>query len=95
MVDFPYRCFHPKGLEGLMVVGRCGSVDHILNSGGPRKMGTVFQMGEVAGTAAAMSVKEKTTPRRLSVKELQAELTKKGLKTNQGAFSPEELKRVG
>jgi hypothetical protein len=58
-------------------------------------MPTVFQMGEVAGIAAAMSVKEKTTPRRLSVKELQAELTKKGLKTNQGAFSPEELKRVG
>lgn len=95
LVDFPYRCFHPKGLEGLMVVGRCGSSDHILNSGGPRKMPIVFQMGEVAGTAAAMSVKEKTTPRRLSVKELQAELVKKGVKTNQDAFTPEELKRFG
>jgi len=94
LVDLPYRCFHPKGLEGLMVVGRCGSVDHILNSGGPRKMPTVFQMGEVAGTAAAMAIKEKTDPRRLSVQELQAELVKKGVKTNQGAFSPEELKRA-
>jgi hypothetical protein len=52
-------------------------------------------MGEVAGTAAAMAIKEKTDPRRLSVQELQAELVKKGVKTNQGAFSPEELKRVG
>jgi hypothetical protein len=95
LVDFPYRCLHPKGIERLMVVGRCGSVDHIFNSGGPRKMGTVFTMGEVAGTAAAMAVKEKTTPRSLSVKELQAELTKKGLKTSQGAFSAEELKRLG
>jgi len=94
LVDFPYRCLHPKGVGGLMVVGRCGSSDHVLNSGGPRKMPIVFQMGQVAGTAAAMAIKKKTDPRRLSVKELQAELSRQGLKTSQGGFSSEDLKRL-
>ena len=94
LVDFPYRCLHPKGVEGVMVIGRCGSTEHMLNSGGPRRMENVFQMGEVAGIAAAMAVKERTTPRKLSVKELRPELIKKGLKTNQDAFSPEDLKRL-
>ncbi len=53
-VDIPYGCFLPKGLEGLVVVGRCISSDHIANSG-IRKMESVFQTGQAGGTAAALA----------------------------------------
>lgn len=82
LVDVPYRCFLPKGLEDVLVVGRCASSDHLMNSGF-RRMENAFQSGEVGGTAAGMAVKKRTTPRGLSVKALQAELRKHGLKTNQ------------
>jgi hypothetical protein len=82
VVDVPYRCFLPKGLEGVLVVGRCASSDHLMNSGF-RRMENVFQSGEVGGTAAGMAVKTGTTPRQLPVEELQAELEKQGLETSQ------------
>ena len=83
--EIPYRCFLPKGIEGLLVAGRCLSSDHLTNSA-IRRMESAFQTGEVAGTAAYMALKEKIMPRKLAVKELQAELTRAGVKINQTAF---------
>ena len=83
--EIPYRCFLPKGIDGLLVAGRCLSSDHLTNSA-IRRMESAFQTGEVAGTAAYMALKERITPRKLAVKELQAELTRSGVKTNQAAF---------
>jgi len=46
-------------------------------------MENALQSGEVGGTAAGMAVKQAITPRKLSVKTLQAEPRKRGFKTSQ------------
>lgn len=71
----------PKGLEGVLVVGRCASCDHLMNSSF-RRMENAFQSSEVGGTAAAMAAGGATTPREVPLKALQAELRKHGLETS-------------
>jgi len=82
LVDVPYGIFLPKGLEGVLTAGRCTSCDHLMNSGF-RRMENVFQSGEVAGTAAALAVRQSRTPRALAVADLQAELRRHGFMTSQ------------
>ena len=82
LVDVPYRCFLPKGLEGVLVVGRTASFGHLTNSAF-RRMENAFQSGEVRGTAAGMAAAAGTTPRRLAVTELQAEVHRNGFRTSQ------------
>lgn len=53
----PYRCLVPKGESNLLVAGRCISADHV-SQASLRIMPTVCSIGEAAGTAAAMAVKE-------------------------------------
>ncbi len=76
--DIPYRCFLPKGVEGLLVAGRCISGTHRAHAS-YRVMSICMAMGEAAGTAAALCAKEHKTPRELQVKELQNALTAKGI----------------
>jgi hypothetical protein len=66
--DLPYRVLLPKGLEGVLCVGRNASSrpDTLLRS---RSM--VMHMGEAGGYAAALSVINGVTPRELDVKLLQ------------------------
>ncbi|MBR1920108.1 MAG: FAD-dependent oxidoreductase [Spirochaetales bacterium] len=75
----PYRCFLPKGLEGLMVAGRCISASQEAN-GSVRLQGTVIDHGQAVGTAAALAVKQKITPRSLDVRLLQKVLLEQGAK---------------
>ena len=62
MYYVPFRCFIAKGLENLMMAGRCFSCSHI-GLAGPRVMKTCAQMGIATGFAAALCVKHKTDPR--------------------------------
>lgn len=84
LVDVPYRCFLPKGLDGVLVVGRAASCDHLMNSAF-RRMENSFTSGEVAGTAAGMSIKETINPRELKVEKLQTVLKKNGVKISQSS----------
>ena len=65
----PYRSLLPAGVEGLLVAGRCFSATHDAHASA-RSMATCMAMGQAAGTAAAMSVASKTTPRSLSAASL-------------------------
>lgn len=76
--DLPYRCFLPKGLEGLMVAGRCISGTHRAHAS-YRVMSICMAMGEAVGYAAALSSRQGCTPRELDVKELQKLMTEKGI----------------
>ena len=67
---FPYRCLIPKGLEGLLVAGRCASATH-LGGNVARSMGTMIWMGQAAGIAAAMCAKEKCGVRDVDIKRVQ------------------------
>lgn len=76
--DLPYRCFLPKGLEGLMVAGRCISGTHRAHAS-YRVMSICMAMGEAVGIAAALSVQNGCTPRQLDVALLQKTMTDKGI----------------
>jgi hypothetical protein len=75
--EIPYRCLVPVGVEGLLVAGRCISATHAAHSS-TRVAATCMALGHAAGTAAALSVKNNTAPRRLRTKELQNLLQDQG-----------------
>ncbi len=77
--DIPYRCIVPRVIDGLLVAGRCISIDHKAAAvRTPRDIATCMCLGQAAGTAAALSVEKKVKPRDLEVKILQEKLKKQG-----------------
>jgi hypothetical protein len=75
----PYRSLIPKNCDNLLVAGRCISVDHEAQAS-IRIMPIVCAIGEAAGTAVSVSVKDKTTPKNTDVKKVQQILVKNGAK---------------
>ncbi len=73
----PYRCLVPKGVEQLLVAGRCVSATHEA-LGAIRVMPPSFAMGEAAGTAAALAAAEGLSPRRVPVDWVREALTLRG-----------------
>ena len=73
----PYRCLVPLKVDNLLVAGRCLSATSEA-AGAVRVMPPVMAMGQAAGTAAALCVKEGTTPRRLNAATLTARLREQG-----------------
>ncbi len=73
----PYRTLLPKGIEGLLAAGRCISADREA-LGSTRVSGTCMALGEAAGTAAALAVREGVSPRCLDVSRLQRVLEAQG-----------------
>lgn len=53
--QIPYRCLTPKGLTNLLVASRCISCDVKMHSS-MRCMATIYNLGEAAGYAAALSL---------------------------------------
>ncbi len=92
--DLPYRCLLPKKLEGLLVVGKTISVDHIAH-GSTRLQPLVMAEGQAAGIAAALACHNHCLPRDIDVKQLQDRLLAKGacLYRNEKTVQ-EELKRT-
>ena len=70
----PYRILLPRGLDNLLVAGRCVSTDHVA-SGTLRTQPSCMTTGQAAGTAAAIAAKEEIHPRDLEIRELQRVLT--------------------
>lgn len=77
--DLPYRCFLPKGLEGLLVTGRCISGTHRAHAS-YRVMSICMAMGEATGMAAALAAARGCTPRELPVSDLQSAMTARGIR---------------
>ena len=76
--SIPYRCIYSKNISNLFLCGRSISVTHIA-FGTIRVQSTLFQLGQAAGTAAALAAKNGITPRECGqkhVKELQQQLLK-------------------
>lgn len=69
----PYRSLIPKGIENLLVAGRCIGSDSVVN-GAIRVMPTCMVTGEAAGAAAAMSVEYEGKTREINVMKLQSRL---------------------
>jgi hypothetical protein len=83
----PYRALIPYATENLLVAGRCFSSDvsanDVLNL-----IPYCIQMGEAAGTAAALALHDHVAPRHLSHKALQKRLLE------QGAWLPEPIREA-
>jgi hypothetical protein len=83
----PYRALIPHATENLLVAGRCFSSDvsanDVLNL-----IPYCIQMGEAAGTAAALAMHDHVAPRHLSHKALQKRLLE------QGAWLPERIREA-
>jgi hypothetical protein len=69
----PYRCLLPRGLDNVLVAGRCVSTDRSLQ-GSLRVMPGCYITGQAAGMAAALAVEGKTGTRGVDVGQLQARL---------------------
>lgn len=76
--DIPYRCLLPLGIENLLIAGRCLSATHDAHAS-VRSMGQCMAMGQAAGTAAALAVAARQTPRQLSIQNIQARLLSVGV----------------
>jgi hypothetical protein len=77
-VRMPYRCLLPAMLEGLLAAGRCFSSDQAANSMF-NVISHCIQMGQAAGTAAALAVKSKLLPREVNIEALQKRLIAQGV----------------
>jgi hypothetical protein len=65
----PFRALQPRGLDNVLVAGRCFSATHDAHASA-RSMGTCMAIGQAAGTAAALSGE----PKRLAADTLRARL---------------------
>ncbi len=65
----PAGCLVSKDITGLLMTGRCISVDHEV-FGSTRVMGTCMAVGEAAGTIAAVAVNSECEPNEVSIGEV-------------------------
>jgi FAD dependent oxidoreductase len=75
--DIPYRCLLPKGIEGLLLAGRCLSASHDAHAS-VRSIGQCMAMGQAAGLAAAQAASTGKSPRTIDVRRLQGDLLRLG-----------------
>ena len=76
--SIPYRCLYSKNVPNLLLGGRSVSVTHIA-LGSVRVQATLFQLGQAAGTAAALMCEKNLMPREYGqsyIAELQQRLLK-------------------
>ncbi|MBQ2993618.1 MAG: FAD-dependent oxidoreductase [Alistipes sp.] len=75
--DIPYGVLVPEHIEGLLVAGRCSSMDHEAMAA-TRVMSTCMALGEAAGTAARIAIADGVLPSGVDVKKVQAALLESG-----------------
>lgn len=73
----PYRSLLPVGVENLLVAGRHYSATPEAQRAS-REIPPCQVMGEAAGTAAALAIRQNVSPRKLGVRLLQESLVKQG-----------------
>ena len=74
----PYSCLVPKKAENLLVAGRSISADETAAST-VRMIPCCIAFGQAAGTAAAMAVEKKISPRKLDAGQLRGALEEQGV----------------
>lgn len=75
--DVPYRCLIPQKVDNLLVAGRCISVEHEALDY-IRTIAPCMGLGQAAGTAAALAVRQNVRPRDLDISLLKKALIEQG-----------------
>lgn len=78
-VGIPYRTLIPKESHNLLVAGRCFSASHVAHSS-VRSMAQCMVMGEAAGVAASLALKNKKSALEVNIQELRHLLKISGAK---------------
>jgi hypothetical protein len=73
----PLRCLLPQSLHGILLAGRCISTTHEAD-GWTRSMPIMMQVGQGAGTVAAVAVREGVEPRRVDMAKVHEILQTQG-----------------
>ncbi len=76
--DVPYRVLIPKKIDNILASGRNISTTHVAMSAG-KSMGNCMATGHAAGVTAALSIRERVTPRDLNVRFVQERLVEDGV----------------
>ncbi len=76
--EIPYRALVPQDVEGLLVAGRCISVDHHADVY-TRNQGSAMATGVGAGVAAALAVQAGAPPRHVNIRAVQTRLRALGV----------------
>lgn len=75
--DIPLRCLLPRGVDGVVVAGRCLSGTHEAHSS-YRVMPIAMATGQAAGVCAALAAQRGQSPREVPVAKVQGELRRQG-----------------
>ena len=76
--DIPYGVLVPAAVEGLLVAGRCSSMNHEAMAA-TRVMSTCMALGEAAGTAARIALQSGVQPSCVDISKVQADLLENGV----------------
>lgn len=76
--EIPYRSLVPKDVDGLLVAGRCISVEHHADVY-TRNQGSAMATGVAAGVAAALAARAGVPPRQVDIGAVQAKLRALGI----------------
>ena len=79
----PYRCLLPEGTDNLLVAGRIAGFS-CLAASSCRLSRTIIRLGEAAGFAAAMAVRDKQPPNRIEAQKIQEQMYLKEEISNTG-----------
>ena len=77
--EIPYRVLVPANVGGLLVAGRCSSMNHEAMAA-TRVMSTCMALGEAAGTAARLSLETGVEVDAVDIPLLQKTLVSQGVK---------------
>jgi hypothetical protein len=75
--NIPYRSLLPRGLDNLLVAGRCISVDHRVHHA-TKEIPPCMATGQAAGTAAAMAAEGATGVKEIDLAALRKRLRDQG-----------------
>jgi hypothetical protein len=76
--SYPFRSLLPRRVENLLVAGRCGSATFFAHSGG-KSMGNMLAIGQGAGVAAALAIRDAVPVRNVDVSRVQEYLRTEGV----------------
>jgi hypothetical protein len=92
----PLRSLIARGVEGLLMAGKCLSATHEAIAS-TRVIPICMGQGQAVGTVAAMAVAAKKSPRDVPVRDLQNRLINQGAEIGQGLGEPDAqlIERIG
>ncbi len=94
--DIPYRSLIAKDVQGLLMAGKCLSATHEAVAS-TRVIPICMAQGQAVGTAAALAVKDRLSPRDIDIKRLQGLLIEQGAELRQtiGESNYEMIEKIG